>query len=83
MLTAATGDTILLAFNMAWAGKHVYTRIQQFFRQKRNMKILRPFNIEEDIVTRLCAMTQNYGMISNCAYNPTLFYYQILERVRV
>ena len=49
MLTAATGDTILLAFNMAWAGKHVYTRMQPFFSQKKNMKIFRPLIIEEDI----------------------------------
>ena len=39
MLTAAAGDTILQAFNMAWAGKHVYTRMQPFFRQKKNIKI--------------------------------------------
>ena len=43
MLTAAAGDTILLAFNMAWAGKHVYTRMQPFFRKKKNTKILSDF----------------------------------------
>ena len=53
MLTAAAGDTILLAFNMAWAGKHVYTRMQLFFKQKKNMQIFMPFIIEEDIVQLL------------------------------
>ena len=46
MLTAATGDTILLAFNMAWAGKHVYTRMQPFFRKKKNTIIFRSFILE-------------------------------------
>ena len=60
MLTAAAGDTILLAFNMAWAGKHVYTRMQPFFRQKKNMKIFRSFIIEVEIVQLFQGDIPNY-----------------------